>query len=97
MPLGDIRRSSCGEEDVRRLRSSVVRAVDRQSKDLGSIPAQSKASCWSPKIDIDIFEEPENQRVLVDDKVLKKMFFIQSRLHMAMQGCILISGVGAQK
>ena len=37
-PLGDIRRSSCGEGDVGRLCSSVVRAVDRQSKDLGSNP-----------------------------------------------------------
>ena len=38
-PLGDIRRSSCGELDVGNLCSSVVRAVDRQSKDLGSNPS----------------------------------------------------------
>ena len=38
-PLGDIRRSSCGELDVGRLCGSVVRAVDRQSKDLGSNPS----------------------------------------------------------
>ena len=37
-PLGDIRKSSCGEGEVGRLCSSVVRAVDRQSKDLGSNP-----------------------------------------------------------
>ena len=37
--LGDIRKFSCGKGDVGRLCSSVVRAVDRQSKDLGSIPS----------------------------------------------------------
>ena len=37
-PLGDIRRSSCRGGDVGRLCSLVVRAVDRQSKDLGSNP-----------------------------------------------------------
>ena len=31
-------------------------------------------------IDIDIFEEPENQRVLADDNVLKKMIFSHIRL-----------------
>ena len=49
------------------------------------------------KIDKDIFEELENQKVLADDKVYKKMFFSQSRLYMAMQGCILMLGVVAQK
>ena len=43
---------------------------------------------WSPKIDIDIFEEPVNQRVFLDHKVPKKMFFLQSGLYMVMQGCI---------
>ena len=38
---------------------------------------------WSPKIDIDIFEEPKNQRVSLDQKVCKKMLFSQSRLYMA--------------
>ena len=38
-PLGDIRSSSCGEGDVRRLCSSVIRAVDLQWKDLGSNPS----------------------------------------------------------
>ena len=37
----------------------------------------------SPKIDKDIFEEPENQRVFVDFKFFKKIFFIQSRLYVA--------------
>ena len=46
---------------------------------------------------MDIFEEPENQKVLADDKVYKKMFFSQSRLYMTMQGCILMLGVEAQK
>ena len=36
---------------------------------------------WSPKTDIGLFEEPKNQRVFADDKVSKKMFFIQSSLH----------------
>ena len=52
---------------------------------------------WSPKFDMNIFEEPENQRVLAGDKVPKKMFFSQSRLDMAMQECILMLRVGAQK
>ena len=39
VPLGNIRRSPCGEGDVGRLCSSVERAVDRQSKDLGSNPS----------------------------------------------------------
>ena len=52
---------------------------------------------WSPKINMDIFGEPENQRVLADDKVSKRMILIQSRLHMAMQGCILMLRVRARK
>ena len=52
---------------------------------------------WSPQIDIDIFEEPENRRLLADDKVPKKMILIESRVHMAMQGCIFILRFGAQK
>ena len=36
----------------------------------------------SPKIVIDIYEEPENQRVFLDYKVRKKMFFYpKSSLH----------------
>ena len=52
---------------------------------------------WSPKIDIDIFEEPENQRVLLDLKIHKKLSFSQSRLDMAMQGWILLLRVKAQR
>ena len=52
---------------------------------------------WSPKIDMDIFEEPENHKVLLDLKMNKKMIFSESRLDMAMQGCILVLRVGAQK
>ena len=44
-----------------------------------------------------IFEEPENQRVLLDLKIYKKMIFSQSRLDMAMQGCILMLRVGEDK
>ena len=44
------KRSSCREGDVQRLCSSVVSAVDRQSKDLGSTPGQSKASFFHRKI-----------------------------------------------
>ena len=46
---------------------------------------------------MDIFEEPENQRVLADDEIYKKMFFSQSRLLMAMQGCYLVLRFEAQK
>ena len=35
--------------------------------------------------------------VFLDDEIHKKMFFIQSRLYMTMQGCILMLRVGAQK
>ena len=42
------------------------------------------------KIDVDIFEEPENERVFLDIKVYKNNNFIQSRLYMAMQGCDLV-------
>ena len=52
---------------------------------------------WSPKIDMDFFEEPENQKVFLDDKIHKKMVFSQSRLYMAMQKCILMLSDGAQK
>ena len=52
---------------------------------------------WSPKIDIDILEEPENQRVFADNNVSKVMIFVQSCLYMAMQGCIWMLRVGAQK
>ena len=51
----------------------------------------------TPKINKDIFEEPENQRVFLDYKVLKKMFFIQSRLYIVMQVCVLMLRVAAQK
>ena len=43
-PLRDMRRSSCVEGDVGRLCSSMVGAVDRQSKDLGSNPS----AFWTP-------------------------------------------------
>ena len=46
---------------------------------------------------MDILEEPENQRVLLDLKMNKKMIFSESRLDKAMQGCILVLRVGAQK
>ena len=37
---------------------------------------------WSPKIDIDICEEPKNQRVFLDHKVYKKkVFYPNSSLH----------------
>ena len=52
---------------------------------------------WSPKIDVDIFEEPGNQRVLLDLKMNKKIIFSESRLEMAMQGCNLVLRVGSQK
>ena len=52
---------------------------------------------WSPEIDTDILEEPENQRVFADDKVSKVMIFVQSCLYMAMQGCILMLRAEAQK
>ena len=52
---------------------------------------------WSLKIGIDIFKEPKNHRVFQDHKVCKKMNFSQSRLYMAMQGCISWLRVGAQK
>ena len=45
---------------------------------------------WSPKIDIDIFEEPKNQRVLLDHKIHEKMIFSQSHVYMVMQGCDLV-------
>ena len=52
---------------------------------------------WSPKIDMDIFEEPKNHRAFLDHKVCKKINFSESRIYMAMQGCILMLRVGAQK
>ena len=51
---------------------------------------------WSPKIDVDIFEEPENHKVLVDLKMNKTMIFSESRLDMAIQGCNLVLRVVAQ-
>ena len=51
----------------------------------------------SIKNDIDIFEKAENQRVFLDRKVPKKMILSQSRIYMAMQACILMLRVGAQK
>ena len=44
-----------------------------------------------------IFEEPKNQGVFLDNKVCKKINFSDSRLDMAMQGCILVLRVEAQK
>ena len=52
---------------------------------------------WNPKIDIDILEEPETQRVLAEDKVSTVMIFVQSCLYMAVQGCIFMLRAGAQK
>ena len=52
---------------------------------------------WSRKIDMDILEKPENQRVILDLKMNKKMIFNESRLDMAMQGWILLLRVGDQK
>ena len=51
---------------------------------------------WNPKINMDILKEPDNQKVLLDHKKYKEMMFSQSRLSMAMQGCILVLRVGAQ-
>ena len=45
--LDDIRRYSCGEGDVGRLCISVIRAVDRESKDLGSNPSAVKSVLYS--------------------------------------------------
>ena len=50
-----------------------------------------------PKINRGIFEEPKNHRVFPDHKISKKMHFSESHLYMAMQGCILMLRVGAQK
>ena len=44
-----------------------------------------------------IFEKPENQRVSLDLKMNKKMNFSESRLYVAMQGCIFVLRGGAQK
>ena len=41
--------------------------------------------------------EPENQRVFLNDKVPKKVIFSESRVYMAMKGCIFMLRVGAQK
>ena len=46
---------------------------------------------------MDVSKELENQRVILDHEIHKKMFFIQSRLYMAIQGCILMLRFGAQK
>ena len=46
---------------------------------------------------MDILEEPENQRVLLDLKINKKMIFSEIRLYMAMQGCIFMIRVGVEK
>ena len=46
---------------------------------------------------MDVFEEPNNQRVILGLKVCKKMILSESRLYMAMQGCNLVLRVGAQK
>ena len=45
---------------------------------------------------MDVLEKPENQRVILDLKMNKKMIFSESRLDMAMQGWILVLRVGAQ-
>ena len=52
---------------------------------------------WSPKIDLNIFEEPKNHRVFQDLKVCKQMIFSESRLYMARHGCILMLRVEARK
>ena len=52
---------------------------------------------WSPKIDMDISEDPENQRMFAGDKVSIRMVFVESRLYMAMQRCIFMLWVGTQK
>ena len=41
--------------------------------------------------------KPKNHRVFLDHKVCRKMIFSESCLYMAMQGCILMLRVGAQK
>ena len=46
---------------------------------------------------MDIFEDPENHKVLLDLKINKKMIFSERRLDMAMQGWILLLRVGVQK
>ena len=45
---------------------------------------------------MDVLEKPENQRVILDLKMNKKMIFSESRPDMAMQGWILVLRVGAQ-
>ena len=61
-----------------------------------SSPRNTLWFCGFSNMSID-FEEPENQRVFLDHKVPKKMFFIYSRVYMVMQGCLLMLRVGAQK
>ena len=46
---------------------------------------------------MDVFEEPKNHRVFLDHKICKKMNFSESHLSLAMQGCISVLRVGAQK
>ena len=62
----------------------------------GHVGVHFSVKGWSPKIDMDIFEEPKNHRVFLDHKVWKKINFSESRLYMDMQGCILMLRVGAQ-
>ena len=52
---------------------------------------------WSPKIDMDIFKKPENQRAFLGYKISKTLFFSQSRVYMIMHGCILMLRFCAQK
>ena len=47
VPLDDIWRSSCRKEGVGRLCSSVVKAVDRQPKDVSSNPSAVESVFFS--------------------------------------------------
>ena len=61
----------------------------------GRLGVVSDVKGWSPKIDIDFFEEFKTQRDFLGLKVCKNMILSESRLYMAMQGCDLVLRVGA--
>ena len=82
-PIGDIKRSSCGEGDVGRLCSLVVRAVDRQSKDLGSDPSSVK-SVFFPHKDFKFFKF--NYLLLLNENLLNFTICRNTKLEGAISG-----------
>ena len=69
-----IRRSSCGELDVVRLCSSVVRAVDRKSKDLGLNPSAVGSVFFSTERfsnSLKIFETEKFRIIQINEKICK--------------------------